>query len=200
MLLNKLLLYPHPYVQKSASLENVLRLKCSSPTQEGPSRSRLGWLPPPDPVLGDGKETPDSPRAFVSQYPLLAQQSRTGNATSLLCQPLKRISKDWSTTQLEQTQPRKASNSAGKRRNVLKIPETAGVCFLSKKHPRVLPVSPLWTIKKQFNLHQLFLELVLMDQPNRFSPVDQAGRTCWSSSSPSCPEHHRAGGQRTSCC
>lgn len=88
---------------------------------------------------------------------------------------------------LAQTQPRKASNSAGKRRNVLKIPETAGFCFLSKHHPRVLPDFSLRVIKMRFNLHHLFLELVLMDQRDHFSPLDQAGRRCWSSSSPSCP-------------
>lgn len=77
---------------------------------------------------------------------------------------------DWSTTWLAQIQPRKASNSAGKRRKVLKIPKTAGVYFLFKQHPRVL-LDSLQMIKKQFNLHQLCLELALRDHPNHFSPA-----------------------------
>jgi len=120
-----------------------------------------------------------------------------GKVTPLPCcaSPRRGEAEDWSTTRLAQTQPRKASNGAGKRTNVLKIPKAAGICFLSKHHLRVLLDSSLRISKTRFNFPQLSLELV--DQHNCFSLPDQAGERCCSSSSSSCPEHRGAGGQRT---
>lgn len=126
-----------------------------------PTRSRLGWSSPLD-QSRETEETPGIPGVFVSPCPVLPHQSRAGNAASLLCQLLKGISRG---------QEHKVAGTDPNQ-------ETAGICFLSKHHPRVLLDSSPQMIKKQLNLHQLFLELAHTDQPKCSSPEDQAGKRC----------------------
>lgn len=55
-------------------------------------RAEAGWGHLLGPGL-EGKETPDIPGVFVSPCPELSHQLRAGNTASLLCQPLKGISR-----------------------------------------------------------------------------------------------------------
>lgn len=128
----------------------------------GTHQKQVGVVISSRPVPGDREETPGIPGVFVSPCPVLPHQSRAGNAASLLCQLLKGISRG---------QEHKVAGTDPNQ-------ETAGICFLSKHHPRVLLDSSPQMIKKQLNLHQLFLELAHTDQPKCSSPEDQAGKRC----------------------
>lgn len=98
-----------------------------------------------------------------------SHQSRAGDATSLLCQPLKGTSGGQEHNVAGAAPSQDSLKQRRQKETCFEDSPDSGICFLSKHHPRVLLDSSLWTIKKRFNLHQLFLELV--EQPNLLLPT-----------------------------